>query len=133
MTNIVCSAGVGRLPELNTLILKQNQLEHLGDSLQGCTALAKLSVAHNRWALICACDIHCTQSFRVLQMGVCCYKGGKDRNKEEKLSALLPKLQLTSAGGMHGSEAVCRQALLQCEMPKAGQPVTSLCAIVVWD
>jgi Leucine-rich repeat (LRR) protein len=41
-------AGLGVLPELNTLILKQNQVTDLGTSLHGCTALAKLSVAHNR-------------------------------------------------------------------------------------
>ncbi len=41
-------AGLGVLPELNTLILKQNQVKDLGDSLHGCTALAKLSVAHNK-------------------------------------------------------------------------------------
>ncbi len=42
-------AGLGVLPELNTLILKQNQVTDLGTSLHGCTALAKLSVAHNRY------------------------------------------------------------------------------------
>ena len=40
-------AGLGALPDLNTLILKQNQVTDLGASLHGCTALAKLSVAHN--------------------------------------------------------------------------------------
>ena len=42
-------AGLGVLPELNTLILKQNQVTDLGTSLHGCTALAKLSVAHNKY------------------------------------------------------------------------------------
>jgi len=42
-------AGLGVLSELNTLILKQNQVTDLGTSLHGCTALAKLSVAHNRY------------------------------------------------------------------------------------
>ncbi len=42
-------AGLGVLPDLNTLILKQNQVTDLGTSLRGCTALAKLSVAHNKY------------------------------------------------------------------------------------
>ena len=42
-------AGLDLLPELNTLILKQNEVTDLGTSLHGCTALAKLSVAHNRY------------------------------------------------------------------------------------
>ncbi len=42
-------AGLGGLPDLNTLILKENQVTDLGTSLHGCTALAKLSVAHNRY------------------------------------------------------------------------------------
>lgn len=41
-------AGLGACPDLNTVILKQNQISHLGQSLNGCTALAKLSVAHNK-------------------------------------------------------------------------------------
>ncbi len=42
-------AGLDVLPELNTLILKENQVTDLGTSLHGCTALAKLSVAHNKY------------------------------------------------------------------------------------
>ena len=41
-------AGLDACPDLNTVILKQNQITHLGQSLHGCTALAKLSVANNK-------------------------------------------------------------------------------------
>eukprot|EP00208_Stichococcus_sp_RCC1054_P003893 CAMPEP_0206144720 /NCGR_PEP_ID=MMETSP1473-20131121/25013_1 /ASSEMBLY_ACC=CAM_ASM_001109 /TAXON_ID=1461547 /ORGANISM="Stichococcus sp, Strain RCC1054" /LENGTH=328 /DNA_ID=CAMNT_0053540631 /DNA_START=406 /DNA_END=1388 /DNA_ORIENTATION=- len=39
--------GLGRLPELNTLVVKSNSITDLGDSLRGCAALEKLSMAHN--------------------------------------------------------------------------------------
>lgn len=42
------NAGIGMLPELNTLVLKQNQIKELGNSLHGCTGLSKLSLAHNK-------------------------------------------------------------------------------------
>ena len=40
-------AGLRHLPELNTVILKNNSLTALGTTVCGCAALVKLSVAHN--------------------------------------------------------------------------------------
>lgn len=40
--------GLGRLPELNTLVLTRNRLASLRAApLAGCSALAKLSLSHN--------------------------------------------------------------------------------------
>ena len=40
-------AGLHDLPELNTVILKNNSLTALGSTVRSCAALVKLSVAHN--------------------------------------------------------------------------------------
>lgn len=43
--------GLGRLPELNTLVLTRNRIAKLRPAmLAGCTALAKLSLSHNALA-----------------------------------------------------------------------------------
>ena len=45
------AAGLGRLPQLNTLVLTRNRLAApKADLLAGCTALAKLSLSHNALA-----------------------------------------------------------------------------------
>lgn len=41
-------ADVGGLSSLNTLVLKNNRIATLGDSLAKCAGLAKLSMAHNQ-------------------------------------------------------------------------------------
>ena len=40
-------AGLRKLPELNTVVLKHNSVTELGAALRGCAALVKLSMAHN--------------------------------------------------------------------------------------
>ena len=47
----MCGTGLGKLPELNTLVLTRNRLAGLkAASLAGCSALAKLSLSHNALA-----------------------------------------------------------------------------------
>ncbi len=45
------AAGLGRLPQLNTLVLTRNRLAApKANLLAGCTALVKLSLSHNALA-----------------------------------------------------------------------------------
>ena len=41
------AAGLRKLPELNTVVLKNNSFTELGTAFAGCVALEKLSMAHN--------------------------------------------------------------------------------------
>lgn len=54
------SAGLKRLPNLNTLVLKHNAIKELGSCLHKCTALQKLSMAHNQLSNIGDALVHCT-------------------------------------------------------------------------
>jgi hypothetical protein len=48
LLNATCSReGLRDLPELNTVILKNNSVTALRSTVRGCAALVKLSVAHN--------------------------------------------------------------------------------------
>jgi len=53
-------AGLKRLSNLNTLVLKQNAIARLGSSLHKCSALQKLSMAHNQLTEIGDALMHCT-------------------------------------------------------------------------
>ncbi|EIE20525.1 L domain-like protein [Coccomyxa subellipsoidea C-169] len=52
--------GLKRLPNLNTLVLKQNAFKELGTSLHKCGGLQKLSMAHNQLSSIGDALSHCT-------------------------------------------------------------------------
>ncbi len=54
------NAGLKRLPNLNTLVLKHNAIKELGSCLHKCTALQKLSMAHNQVSSIGDALVHCT-------------------------------------------------------------------------
>jgi Leucine-rich repeat (LRR) protein len=45
--SMLMRVGLGRLPQLNTLVVKGNKISNFGTSLHGCTSLVKLSAAHN--------------------------------------------------------------------------------------
>ena len=45
---LVAPAGLKEIKGLNTLVLKNNAFTDLGKSLHHCTALSKLSMAHNQ-------------------------------------------------------------------------------------
>lgn len=44
---MACCPGLRKLPELNTVVLKNNSMTGLGGAMRGCAALVKLSMAHN--------------------------------------------------------------------------------------
>ncbi len=58
--NWLVHAGLKRLPNLNTLVLKQNAIKELGTSLHKCGGLQKLSMAHNQLSSIGDALSHCT-------------------------------------------------------------------------
>ena len=48
-------AGLRKLPELNTVILKNNSVTDIGGTVRGCAALVKLSLAHNDVRILASC------------------------------------------------------------------------------
>lgn len=61
---LVCTCdatGLEQLPNLNTLVAKQNAIADLGACLLACSGLQKLSMAHNALSSLGGCLAGCTQ------------------------------------------------------------------------